>query len=92
LYTYKILFGYVDTDKDAFFKLVDSAIVTRGHSYKLYMRIILELMVEDISSVIELSKLGMAQRHSWMTLLVLVYLSVLKNAMFIAQGCLFIVN
>jgi len=49
-------------------------------------------MVEDISSVIELSKLGMAQRHSWMTLLVLVYLSVLKNAMFIAQGCLFIVN
>jgi len=37
LYTYKILFGYIDTDKDAFFKLVDSAIVTRGDNYKLYV-------------------------------------------------------
>jgi len=36
LHTYKIMFRYVDTDKDAFFKLVDSAIVTRGHNYKLY--------------------------------------------------------
>jgi len=32
LCAYKILFGYVETDKDAFFKLVDSAIVTRGHN------------------------------------------------------------
>jgi len=37
LYTYTILFGYVDTDKDVFFKLVDSAIVTRGNVYKLYV-------------------------------------------------------
>jgi len=35
--TYKILFCYVDTDKDAFFKLVDSAIVTGGHNYKMYV-------------------------------------------------------
>ena len=35
LYVYKLLFGLVDTDYNAFFKLSDNATNTRGHDYKL---------------------------------------------------------
>jgi len=35
--TYKMLFGIIDTDYNAFFKVADNTSNTRGHAYKLFM-------------------------------------------------------
>jgi len=37
IYTYKIIFGLVDTDTSVFFNLRNSESRTRGHNYKLYV-------------------------------------------------------
>jgi len=37
LYLYKLFFGLVDTDYNAFFKLSDNATNTRGHDDKLFV-------------------------------------------------------
>ena len=37
LYVFILLFGLVDTDYNAFFKLSENATKTRGHDYKLFV-------------------------------------------------------
>jgi len=68
LYLYKLLFGLVDTDYNAFIKLSDNSTNTRGYDYKLFVNHS-RLNIHRHFIAIQLSKTGTVCLQNWNILL-----------------------